>query len=125
MPAGRARIPLEGSERKPLRMSRVSGKVDSGETIRVTLVLRPRAPGQELSLVKRLGSQPPKDRSYLTRSEFTKAFGSTREELGKVRDFARDNSLKVLEASSAKRSVVLSGTVGQFCTAFEVSLSTY
>jgi kumamolisin len=122
---GRAPVPVEGSERKPLRESRVSGKVDSEETIRVTVVLRPRSPGRELSLVKRLGSQLPRDRSYPTRSQFSKAFGSTREDLAKVRDFARDNSLKVLEASSAKRSVVLSGTVGKFCTAFHVSLSAY
>jgi kumamolisin len=125
MSAGSAKIPLAGSERKPLKKSRVSGKVDSEEIIRVTMVLRPRAPAKELSLVKRLGSQLPRDRSYPSRSEFSEAFGSTREELAKVRDFARDNSLKVLEASPAKRSVVLSGTVGQFCGAFNVSLSSY
>jgi kumamolisin len=121
----RARMPLKGSERKPLERSRVSGKVDPEETIRVTVVLRPRAPGRELSLVKRLGSQLPRDRSYPTRAEFSKAFGSTREDLAKVRDFARDNSLKVLEANPAKRSVVLTGTVGQFSAAFNVSLSRY
>ena len=42
-----------------------------------------------------------------------------------VRGFARANSLKVLEASSAKRSVVLSGTVAQFSDAFNVSLARY
>jgi len=125
MPAGSALTPLKGSERKPLERSRISGRLDPEETIRVTLVLRPRAPGRELSLVKRLGSQLPRDRSYPTRSEFEKALGSTREELKKVRDFARGNSLKVLETSSAKRSVALSGTIGQFCSAFNVSLSRY
>jgi len=126
MAEGRSREPLEGSERKPMEGSRLSlKKLDPEESIVVTMVLRPRAPDRELSLVKMLGSQLPRDRSYLTRSEFQKAFGSTREELAKVRDFARDNSLKVLEASSAKRSVVLSGTVADFCSAFDVSLSLY
>jgi kumamolisin len=125
MPEGRSRTPLKGSEREPLERSRISGKLDQKETIRVTLVLRPHAPGTELSLVKRLGSQLPRDRTYTTRSEFEKAFGSTREEMAKVRGFARANSLKVLEASPAKRSVVLSGTVEQFCAAFGVSLSRY
>jgi len=125
MSARRARKPLAGSERKPLERSRISGSINPKESIRVTVVLRPRSPGRELSLVKRLGSQLPRDRSYPTRAEFSKSFGSTREELAKVRDFARDNSLKVLEASHAKRSVVLSGTVGQFSTAFNVSLSRY
>ncbi|MDA4115162.1 MAG: S53 family peptidase [Thaumarchaeota archaeon] len=125
MPSRSARAPLTGSERKPLEGSRVSGKLDPEEGIRVIVVLRPRAPSLELSLVKRLGSQLPRSRSYPTRSEFSKSFGSTRDELAKVRDFARDNSLKVLEASPAKRSVVLTGTVGQFSAAFNVSLSRY
>jgi len=127
MSTGRARKePLEGSERELMEGSRLSRKkLDPEESIRVTLVLRPRAPRRELSLVRRLGSQLPRDRSYPTRSEFQKAFGSTREELAKVRAFARDNSLKVLESSSAKRSVILSGTVGEFCGAFDVSLSLY
>lgn len=119
------RSPLAGSERKPLERSRVSGKADPDETIRVTVLLRPRASDREASLVKRLGSQLPRDRSYPTRSEFEEAFGSTQEELTKVRAFARDNSLKVLEASAAKRSVVLSGTVDQLCSVFKVSLSRY
>ena len=119
------RIALTGSERKPMAGSRVSGTLDPGENILVTLVLRPRSPDRELSLVRLLGSQLPRDRSYLTRSEFEAAFGSTREELAKVSDFARDNSLKVLETSSAKRSVVLSGTIAQFSAAFKVSLARY
>jgi kumamolisin len=119
------RIALTGSERKPMAGSSVSGTLDPGENILVTLVLRPRSPDRELSLVKLLGSQLPRDRSYLTRSEFEATFGSTREELAKVSDFARDNSLKVLETSSAKRSVVLSGTIAQFSAAFKVSLARY
>ena len=125
MSKGRPSSPLAGSERKPLERSRISGTVDPSETIRVTVLLRPRAPDRELSLVKRLGSQLPRDRSYPTRSEFENAFGSTGEELAKVRGFARDNSLSVLEASAAKRSVVLSGTVAQFSKLFNVSLSRY
>ena len=105
--------------------SRITGKLDLEENIRVTIVLRPRSPDKELSLVKRLGSQLPRDRSYPTRPEFEATFGSTREELGVVRGFARDNSLRVLESSSAKRSVVLSGTVGQFSRVFNVSLARY
>jgi kumamolisin len=118
-------LALKGSERKPLKGSRVAGILDLEEVIRVTMLLRARSPAKEISLVETLGSQPLRDRSYLTRFEFEKAFGSTREEMTTVRGFARDNSLSVLEASAAKRSVVLSGTVGQFCDAFDVSLSRY
>jgi kumamolisin len=125
MPSSRAHTPLAGSERRPLERSRKSGKLDPKEIIRVTLVLRPRDPEGELSLVRLLGSQLPGDRSYPTRPDFEKAFGSTREELAKVRDFARDNSLKVVEESLLKRSVVLSGTIEQFSKAFNVTLSRY
>jgi len=118
-------IPLRGSERRPLPGASVSGKLDPEENVRVTLVLQPRSPGEELSLVNRLGSQLPRDRSYPTRSEFEKTFGSTREELAKVTGFARENSLRVLEASSAKRSVVVSGTIAQFSSVFNVSLARY
>ncbi len=125
MSAGPTRKPLAGSERKPLERSRVSGKLDPEEVIRVTVVLRPRAPGRELSLVRQLGSQLPGERSHPTKRAFERAFGSTREELAKVRAFARDSSLRILEATPAKRSVVLSGTVAQFSSAFNVSLSRY
>ena len=125
MPTPVQRISLKGSERKPLEGSRVSGKLDHNEIIRVTMVLKPHSPDKELSLVKGLGSQLPRDRKYMTRSEFEKIFGSTREELAVVRQFARDNSLDVLEESSAKRSVVLSGTISQFSTAFGMSLARY
>jgi kumamolisin len=120
-----ARLPLKGSERRPLKGSRVSGKLDPDEIIRVTVVLRPRSPARELALVRKLASQLPRDRSYPTRAEFEEAFGSTPAELASVRDFARDNSLKVLEASSARRAVVLSGTIEQFCEALGASLSRY
>ena len=117
--------PLQGANASRWKSPASRERPNHKETIRVTVVLRPRAPSRELSLVKLLGSQLPRDRSYVTRSEFSEAFGSTREELAKVEAFARDNSLNVLEASSAKRSVVLSGTVGHFCSAFDVSLSSY
>jgi kumamolisin len=108
-----------------LQGSQASGELDPSEIIRVTVVLKPRSPDEELSLVKRLGSQLPRDRKYLTRSEFEATFGSTSEELAKVRQFARDNSLNILEESSAKRSVILSGTIAQFSSAFNVSLARY
>jgi len=125
MPTAAQRTLLKGSERKPLEGSSASGTLDQNEIIRVTVVLKPRSPNEERSLVERLGSQLPCDRKYVTRSEFEATFGSTSQELTTVRQFARDNSLNVLEESSAKRSVVLSGTVAQFSSAFNVSLARY
>ena len=120
-----AHVPLEGSERNPLAGSRVSGNLDPDENIRVTLVLQPREPERELALVNLLGSQPPRARTYPTKPEFEEAFGATREELVMIEDFARDNSLEVLQASLAARSVVLTGTVARFSAAFQVNLVRY
>jgi kumamolisin len=125
MPTLDTRIPLKGSERRPLKGSRLSGKLDSEENIRVTIVLQPRFPEREQSLVDKLGSQQPLRRSYLTRSQFTSSFGSTDRNIAKVTDFARDNSLTIVEASPAKRSVIVSGSIAQFSSAFNVNLASY
>jgi kumamolisin len=119
------RIPLAGSERGSIGGSKASGKADPEETIHVTVVLKPRNNKEHASIVAKLSSQLPRDRTYLTRQEFEKKFGSTSEELALVRDFAEKNSLRVAEESSAKRSVVLSGTVALFSEAFGVELNRY
>ncbi|HKT22004.1 MAG TPA: S53 family peptidase [Nitrososphaerales archaeon] len=118
-------VSVSGSERMPLRGSRPSGRLDPHQVARVTVMLKARSPEQELSVVNRLGPQLPRDRTYLSRSEFERTFGSTREELDSVRAFAMANSLDVVEESSAKRSVVLSGTVARLSSAFNVSLARY
>ena len=118
-------LPLPQSERKALRLARVSGPADPAEVARVTVVLRPRSPERELELVRKLSSVRPRDRTYLSRLEFEREFGSAGEELVKVRDFAAENSLSVVEESAAKRSVVLSGTVGHLSKAFNVTLARY
>lgn len=119
------RIPLPGSQRRPVTGSRTAGKADPEEKIQVTLVLKPRNAQKESALVAKLGAQLPADRTYPTRAEFAKTFGSTEEEIAKVKDFASKNSLRVVEANSARRSVLLSGTVAQFATAFGVELAKY
>ena len=119
------RTPLAGSERRPVAGSRQTGKPNPDEVARVTVVLRPRSPDEQRALIERLGSQPPRKRAYLTRREFEIRFGSTPDELRKVTEFARDSGLKVLETSSAKRSVVLSGAIANLESAFQVSLANY
>lgn len=123
MPKPPGRVPLAGSVRSPLEGSRVVGRADPEETLLVTVVLRPRAPRREASLAASLGTRLPRRRSYVSRSRFASAFGSTREDIAKVAAFARDSSLRVVESSAAKRSVLLSGRVADMASAFGVSLS--
>lgn len=118
-------VPVPGSERTVMRDSNRVGRPSPDEEVRVTLVLNPRRPEEEVALVERLGSQLPRDRAYLARGDFQARFGSTREDLRRVEDFARNNSLRVIESSAAKRSVVVSGSVAQVSAAFGTELASY
>jgi len=118
-------VPLVGSERASVPGARVSGKLNPDERLQVTVVIRPRPYPEKVSRVRELGARPPNERSYPTREEFDAAYGATDEDLAKVEAFARDNTLDVVEASRAKRAVVLSGTVAQFSRAFQVKLARY
>src|SRR4029077_2957329 len=93
-------VPLRGSERLPLPGARVSGKLNPNERLRVTVMLHPRASGQEkLDRVNELGTRMPNERSYLTRDAFDAAYGAADEDLAKVEAFARENALDVVEES--------------------------
>jgi kumamolisin len=61
----------------------------------------------------------------LTHAEFEKNYGSDSSDFAKVAEFARQHGLVVVESSSAKRLVRLSGTVQAFNDAFDVSLGHY
>lgn len=118
-------VPLLGSERKLLRGARKSGRLDPGEIIRTTIVLKPRAHDRQVSTIEELGSTLPARRSVLTRDECERAYGASAEDIARVEAFARNFSLDVVEESQAKRSVVLSGTVEKFSRAFSVRLARY
>ena len=103
------------------------GKVDVSETALVTVILRPSPPssGKKASALKEVSALLPNDRRYPTREEFAADYGATAEEFVKVEEFARDYGLGVAEENPARRSVVLSGTLGQFSLAFGVKLMRY
>ena len=116
---------VQGSERSPLQGSRSVGAADPKELIEVTVVLR-RAPGAE----EKASHAAPlaaalTGRSYLTREELEAAQGATRQDIAAVEAFAQEHGLDVREVSAARRTVVLSGTVGAFSTAFGVTLTRY
>jgi kumamolisin len=128
MPSNKHLVPIPGSERRVLAGARAVGTPHPKERIEVTLYVRPR-PGittmKSMLAAERLGTLMPRERQHMTREELTAAFGADPRELAKVEDFAQGHGLTVIEVSSAKRSVVLAGTVAAFCDAFGVSLATY
>jgi kumamolisin len=127
MDARKQKVPLPGSERVILPGARASGKIDPNETVRVTIILRPRPSSisQMAATVEEMGTLLPKDRRYTTREEFAADHGATAEDIVKVEAFAREYGLDIVEESPARRSVVLMGTVGRFAGAFGIKLRHY
>ena len=86
------------------------------------MLVRPRAPLPE---PEELGHQPLRERRHLTRREFAARFGASRKDLAAIADFAIEHGLRVRQASSGRRSVVLAGPARRMESAFSTRLSHY
>lgn len=116
-----SRIPLKGSERVPLPGAQVLGPVDPAERMEVSVILRPRA-GDDLRARAASLASGDRSRGFMTREEFAQTHGADTADLSKLRAFATTYGLVVVQEHTARRTVVLSGTAAQFCTAFGVQL---
>jgi kumamolisin len=119
------RVSLPGSERFPRPGSRVVGAPDPHERIEVTVLVRPRQPLSNLAASAELTAAPPHQRKYMSREEFAASYGADPEDLAKIEAFAHQHNLSVVEASAARRTVVLSGTIAALSTAYGVYLANY
>src|SRR5215472_10436123 len=118
-------IPLGGSERQPRTGAREAGVPDPNERIRISVLVRPRRSLEELASRKEMGSSLARERQYLTREEFAARYGADPADVAKVEAFAHQHNLTVVEASLARRTIVLSGTIAALSAAFEVRLANY
>ena len=105
------RIRLRGSERNIPPEAQVTGAADPQEQIRVTVVLRHRAPLPDPSTGERL-----------SRAEFASRHGAHPTDVKNVRQFAEAHGLRVVETHHGRRSMVLEGTVADMTRAFETEL---
>jgi kumamolisin len=89
--------------------------------MQVTVVLRQRRSG------KRIGSlaQSISHAERLTRAEFEARYGADPKDVDKVKAFAGAHKLRVSKMDIGTRTVILSGTAGDFCRAFQVTLDRY
>ena len=119
-----ARIPLKGSDRKPLPGSRTVGPADPSEGVQVSVLVRRRARQEFKDRVKLIAAG---DRSVqpLSREEYTRKFGAEPADIAAIKSFAAKHSLSVVQESEARRTVVLSGSVAQVEVAFGVRLQKY
>jgi kumamolisin len=115
---------IAGSERKPVRGARLIHDAHADQVIEVSIRLRSKAEATRKELKSALEKPGFK---HMSRTEFENAHGADPADLDKIRQFAQEFGLKVRETGTelARRTVVLSGTVGNFQKAFDVELKEY
>jgi kumamolisin len=113
------RYSLQGSERRELRGAVLVGPADPAERLEVTLVLRRGGTDDLKTNITALRAKP------LSRDEFATQYGARDTDITAVKNFAKAHHLTVVSADSARRSVVLSGSVTDFNAAFGVALQQY
>jgi kumamolisin len=123
IPSGYAR--LDKSERGLVPDSQLVGPADTNEVISVSVRVRRRPNAETLPDIGDLTSTPASSRRSISREEFANLYGAGPDDLKKVTDFATAAGLNVVETNAARRTVVLSGTVGQMSAAFRVNLGHY
>ncbi|MGH9352898.1 MAG: S53 family peptidase [Terriglobia bacterium] len=119
------RISVSGSERQPLAGAREVGVPSPDERIEISVLLRPRRSYKAIQSSNALKPVRPKDRQYLSRQEFEKAYGADPKDVQKVEAFAHAHNLTVMQVSLPRRTIVLAGTIGQLAEAFGVGMALY
>ncbi len=114
------RVIVPGSERAlPLGRTPVS-EPDFAQTAEVTIIVRARASSAPAAAA--LAQTPPQERTYLDRAQFAAQYGAEPADMDAVTAFATQAGLTIVSADAARRSVVVSGTVGALATAFGATL---
>src|SRR5260370_4552013 len=133
----REHVPLKGSERVVVPGAKAIGATSPDQLLQVTVLLRSRAQAEdaktgntkatagERAAVETLQKQRSEERQHLTREKFLDQRGALEEDVRKVEEFAQEYGLSIVEASLAKGSVKLAGSVAGFDKAFDVELLNY
>ena len=111
------KIPLKGSERVPLKGARAVGPTDPHQLIEISVILKHR---QSLTMART-------DGSFMSHNEFATQFGAEPNHIDKIRQFASENRLMVLERGdeALRRTVTLAGTAASMEKAFSIELIDY
>jgi len=112
-----AKVPLKGSERVLLTGSRAIGPTDPHQLIEISVLLKHR---QNLSTARPNGK-------FMTHDEFASQCGADPANIEKVRQFAKENNLQMLERGDEilRRTVTLAGTAAAMEKAFGIELIDY
>jgi kumamolisin len=121
MSAAKKHLPLAGSERTAMIGAQTLGPADPSELVEVTIRLRSRAAETPPPIADAASGSAGK-RTILSRHEFAQRHGASGESIARIEAFARECGFTVQEKSAARRTVILSGTLGAMSKAFGVEL---
>jgi kumamolisin len=107
------KVALPGSGRQPVGTP--VGDVSKDEIAEVSVILKPKAP----VAVPRGGG------ATVSRDEFPAKHGADENVIAKLKEFAAQAGLKVIDESVRRRTVELEGTVSALTSAFDVNLKLY
>jgi kumamolisin len=110
------RVPLEASRSRIAAGQRAAEPPDPSAHVTATILVRRRSHTERLDAILR-GEAPP-----LSREEAAVTLGADAVDIQAVTSFAESHGLTVLEASTAKRTVRVSGTIAQMEAAFGITL---
>ena len=119
------RVELKGSARTAWPGGQDTGPADANQQIEVGVFLRRRSKPGEFPQVTHMSARPAHERKYLTRKEFERLHGAAAADVKKIRAFAAQYGLQVVNEDRASRIVKLSGTVQAFNDAFGANLRRY
>ena len=108
------KVPLAGSA-KAAPETATAGALDEQATADVTIRIRRKASVEEALA----------NGERLTRAEYEARFGASEEDLDAVAAFAHEHHLSIVESSSARRSVIVRGSIAGLQDAFGVQLAQY
>jgi kumamolisin len=111
------RVPLAGTEHLALAGVRTVGPTDPDQLIEVSVILKHRQPLPEATEI----------RQHITHSDFARTYGADPAAVDKIRQFAKENNLQVLERGDEvlRRTVTLAGTAAAMEKAFGVELNEF
>ena len=125
MPKKSTQVTVSGSERTPLRGAKAIGPVPNDERFEVTVRIRRRRALKSLEAYGFNTDQLPGTRRYMTHDEYDSTHAADPADIAKVEAFARAKNLIVVETSTARRSVFLSGSASDFAAAFGTTIEHY
>ncbi len=114
-------VKIPGSEREPMQGATRKAPADPNAIVNVTVVLRPRQPGEKAVPLADLIARGER----ITRAEYEARYGADPADVQKVLSFASTFGLALTRVDLGARTLSLTGTSAAFAQAFQVELAQY